>query len=42
MQAVNFDALDKADLVVDGMYLGGRKGNAGDDPFRRLLTVMNT
>ncbi|MEQ1908064.1 MAG: restriction endonuclease [Vicinamibacterales bacterium] len=41
MQAVNFDALDKADLVVDGMYLGGRKGNAGDDPFPRLLTVSN-
>jgi hypothetical protein len=24
-------------LVVDAVYRGGRSGNAGDDPFPRLL-----
>lgn len=41
MLAVSFDDLIGADLVVDGTYLGGRKGNAGDDPFPRLLTLSN-
>ena len=29
------------DLVVDAVYQGGRTGNAGDDPFPRLLSVSN-
>ena len=41
MQTVSFENLQEADLVVDGVYLGGRRGNAGDDPFPRLLTVSN-
>jgi hypothetical protein len=35
----SFDQLESADLVVDAVYLGRRNGNAGDDPFPRLLKV---
>lgn len=31
--------LATADLVVDATYLGGRSGNAGDDPLPRLIRV---
>lgn len=33
--------LSVADLHVDAVYQGGRAGNAGDDPFPRLLKVSN-
>ena len=33
--------LEDADLVVDAVYEGGRKGNAGDDPLPALLGVSN-
>jgi hypothetical protein len=33
--------LSKADLVVDALYQGGRVGNAGDDPFPKLLRMSN-
>lgn len=41
MQVVSFDQLSTADLCVDGVYTGGRQGNAGDDPFPRLLSISN-
>ncbi len=41
MQATSFDQLTTADLCVDGVYTGGRRGNSGDDPFPRLLSVSN-
>jgi hypothetical protein len=37
-----FGSLETADLVVDATYVGGRAGNAGDDPLRRLLGVSNS
>ena len=33
----SFDELPKCNLIVDAVYEGGRKGNAGDDPLSRLL-----
>lgn len=33
--------LHSASLIVDAVYRGGRKGNAGDDPFPHLLNVSN-
>lgn len=41
LQPVEFDDLFTADLVVDRVYRGGRRGNAGDDPIARLLPVGN-
>jgi hypothetical protein len=36
-----FPDLESANLYVDALYRGGRKGNAGDDPFPSLLKVSN-
>jgi Restriction endonuclease AspBHI N-terminal/Restriction endonuclease len=41
MQTFAFSELERADLVVDAVYQGGRIGNAGDDPFPRLLRLSN-
>src|SRR5262245_58003249 len=41
VRTVRFDELATADLHVDAVYQGGRTGNAGDDPFPRLLRVSN-
>lgn len=41
LEPVRFDDLFTADLVVDRVYEGGRRGNAGDDPIARLLPVGN-
>src|SRR5713101_4989932 len=41
MQTFAFSDLEGADLVVDATYQGGRSGNAGDDPFPRLLKMSN-
>lgn len=41
LEPVPFDDLFGADLVVDRVYEGGRRGNAGDDPLARLLPVGN-
>lgn len=38
---VPFSDLGTADLQVDAVYQSGRVGNAGDDPFPRLLKVSN-
>lgn len=40
-QTFTFEELGRSDLIVDAVYQGGRGGNAGDDPFPRLLTVSN-
>jgi hypothetical protein len=32
-----FSALPEADLIVDAIYEGGRKGNTGDDPIGMLI-----
>jgi hypothetical protein len=41
MQTFAFSDLQSADLVIDAIYQGGRSGNAGDDPFPRLLKLSN-
>src|SRR5437899_1222476 len=41
MQPIPFGQLDTSGLHVDAVYQGGRTGNAGDDPFPRLLKVSN-
>jgi hypothetical protein len=41
LQVIPFNDLSRADLCVDATYLGGRSGNAADDPFPRLLTLSN-
>lgn len=38
---VNFNELRKSDLIVDAVYEGGHRGNAGDDPIGPLLGVGN-
>jgi hypothetical protein len=40
-EPVPFEALRDADLVVDQVYSGGRRGTAADDPIARLLPVGN-
>jgi hypothetical protein len=37
-----FSKLGEADLLVDAVYQGGRRGNAGDDPLGPLLKVSNS
>jgi hypothetical protein len=39
MTTVPQEALSTADLIVDAIYRGGRKGNAGDDPLPKLMRV---
>lgn len=39
MKAVEQESLGMVDLIVDAIYQGGRKGNAGDDPLPRLMRV---
>jgi hypothetical protein len=41
LQIFPADQLSIADLHVDAIYQGGRSGNAGDDPFPRLLGMSN-
>ena len=41
MKAIPFDQIAGADLYVDAIYEGGRRGNMGDDPLPRLLRVDN-
>ena len=42
MQIVRFSQLRNADLQVDAVYQGGRRGSAGDDPLPHLLNVSNS
>jgi hypothetical protein len=39
MISVPLEELRSSDLIVDAIYQGGRKGNAGDDPLPRLIRV---
>jgi AspBHI-like restriction endonuclease len=39
MKAIPLESLSGADLIVDAVYQGGRKGNAGDDPLPKLMRV---
>jgi hypothetical protein len=41
MTTIRFSELQSTDLQVDAIYQSGRKGNAGDDPFPRLLSLSN-
>ncbi len=38
---IPYEDLRTADLTIDAVYEGGRKGNAGDDPLGPLLGVSN-
>ncbi len=40
-RVISFSDLQSADLYIDAIYQGGRSGNAGDDPFPKLLSVSN-
>ncbi|MDJ0412829.1 restriction endonuclease [Rhodococcus opacus] len=40
-RTISFDDLSDADLHVDAIYLGGSRGNAGDDPMAKLVPVGN-
>lgn len=42
MKTYEFKELATADLVVDACYMGGRQGNAGDNPLNRLVGVSNS
>lgn len=42
MTTINFSSLAEADLQIDAVYEGGRRGNAGDDPLGPLLKVSNS
>lgn len=39
MITISVNDLNKADLIVDAIYEGGRRGNAGDDPLPKLMRV---
>lgn len=39
MKSIPIEALSEADLIVDAIYQGGRRGNAGDDPLPKLMRV---
>jgi hypothetical protein len=41
VEALEEAALRNADLMVDRIYAGGRKGNASDDPLPHLIGVSN-
>src|SRR4051812_17336014 len=41
MEAVRFDRLPEADLVVEAVYEGGTTGTVADDPLGRLLPCGN-
>jgi len=38
---IEFSSLPGADLFVDAIYRGGRRGNSSDDPLNPLLRVSN-
>lgn len=40
-RSFSFEDLSTADLVVDAIYRGGVRGNAGDDPLAKLLPCGN-
>ena len=42
MHIVPFSQASSADLTIDAVYRGDRRGNAGDDPLPLLLKVSNS
>ena len=42
MHIIPFSEIRDADLQVDAIYQGKRKGNAADDPLPHLLKVSNS
>jgi Restriction endonuclease AspBHI N-terminal len=40
-RTIPFNDLSTADLVIDAIYQGDRKGNSADDPISHLLKVSN-
>lgn len=36
-----FSDLKNSDLIIDATYMGGKKGNAGDDPISKILNCGN-
>ncbi len=41
-EIIPFSELEQADLHVDAIYQSGRRGNAGDEPLPRLISVSNS
>ncbi|MEM5472936.1 restriction endonuclease [Hoeflea sp. AS60] len=41
-EIIPFSRLEQADLHVDAIYQSGRRGNAGDEPLPRLISVSNS
>ena len=41
-EIIPFEKLEDADLHVDAVYQSGRRGNAGDEPLPRLISVSNS
>lgn len=37
---ISFDKLEKADLIIDAIYKGGKNGNSGDDPLSKLFPKL--
>lgn len=37
MKIISFENLQRANLILDAVYEGGRRGNAGDDPISKLI-----
>jgi len=42
MKEIPFNELANSPLLVDAIYKGGRRGNAGDDPLGPLLRLSNS
>lgn len=42
MKYIDFEVLSNSDLILDMIYKGGQKGNAGDDPISKLMKCENT
>jgi len=38
---ISFKDLPDAELIIDGTYEGGKKGNSGDDPLSKLMGCEN-
>ena len=41
MKIYQFQELSSCELIIDAIYEGGNKGNAGDDPINKILPVGN-
>lgn len=42
MEIIPFEMLPDSDLIIDAVYEGGNRGNAGDDPLSKLMKVGNS